>query len=39
MTARLILICHGSTDAVRRAALPRDERLDGRGKMSGTELA
>ena len=39
MTARLILICHGSTDAVRRAAFPRDEQLDDRAKMSGTEFA
>jgi broad specificity phosphatase PhoE len=38
VTARLILICHGSTDAVRRAAFPRDEPLDDRGKTHATEL-
>ena len=38
MTARLILICHGSTDAVRRAAFPRDEPLDERGKSRAGEL-
>src|SRR6516165_5245074 len=38
MTARLMLICHGSTGAVRRAAFPQDERLDDRGKMSATEV-
>jgi broad specificity phosphatase PhoE len=39
MTARLTLICHGSTDAVRAAAFPRDEPLDRRGKTGVTELA
>ncbi|HEY7244379.1 MAG TPA: histidine phosphatase family protein [Xanthobacteraceae bacterium] len=38
MTARLLLICHGSTDAVRRAAFPRDEPLDDRGKARAVEL-
>jgi broad specificity phosphatase PhoE len=39
MTARLTLICHGSTDATRRAAFPRDEPLDERGKARAAELA
>jgi broad specificity phosphatase PhoE len=39
MTARLILICHGSTDATRRAAFPRDEPLDDRSKAQAAELA
>jgi len=38
MTARLTLICHGSTEAVRRAAFPRDEPLDDRGKAHAAEL-
>jgi broad specificity phosphatase PhoE len=38
MTARLTLICHGSTDAVRAAAFPRDEPLDHHGKTGATEL-
>jgi broad specificity phosphatase PhoE len=38
MTARLILICHGSTDAVRSAAFPRDEPLDHHGKTAAAEL-
>ena len=28
MTARLILICHGSTDAIRSASFPADEPLE-----------
>jgi broad specificity phosphatase PhoE len=39
MTARLILICHASTDAVRRAAFPGDEPLDDRGRTLAAELA
>ena len=39
MTARLTLICHGSTDAVRAAAFPRDESLDHYGETGATELA
>lgn len=31
MTPRLTLLCHASTDAVRRAAFPADEPLDERG--------
>jgi broad specificity phosphatase PhoE len=31
MTPRLTLLCHASTDAVRRAAFPDDEPLDERG--------
>jgi broad specificity phosphatase PhoE len=38
MTARLTLICHGSTDAVRAAAFPRDEPLDHHGKTGAPEL-
>ena len=36
MTARLTLICHGSTDAVRTAAFPTDEPLDHHGKIGAT---
>ena len=39
MTARLILICHASTDAVRRTAFPGDEPLDDRGRTLAAELA
>jgi broad specificity phosphatase PhoE len=39
MTARLILICHASTDAVRKAAFPADEPLDDRGTKHATALA
>jgi broad specificity phosphatase PhoE len=39
MTARLILVCHGSTDAMRRAAFPGDEPLDDGGKRRTAELA
>jgi broad specificity phosphatase PhoE len=39
MTARLILICHASTDAVRRSAFPADEPLDERGKARAAALA
>jgi broad specificity phosphatase PhoE len=38
MTARLTLICHGSTDAVRAAAFPRDEPLDHHGKTGAAAL-
>jgi broad specificity phosphatase PhoE len=39
MTARLILICHASTDAVRHYAFPADEPLDALGRKRATELA
>ena len=39
MTARLILICHGSTDAVRRSAFPADEPLDDQGRVQAAALA
>lgn len=39
MTARLILICHASTDALRRAAFPADEALDHRDLADVAELA
>jgi len=39
MTARLILICHGSTDAVRKSAFPADEPLDDHGRREGAALA
>lgn len=39
MTARLILICHASTDAVRKAAFPNDEPLSERGRVEAAALA
>ena len=39
MTARLILICHGSTDAVRKSAFPLDEPLDDQGRADSAALA
>lgn len=39
MTARLTMICHGSTDAVRRAAFPADEPLDRRDQAAVAALA
>jgi broad specificity phosphatase PhoE len=39
MTARLTLICHGSTEAVRAAAFPKDEPLDHHGKAAAAKLA
>ena len=39
MTARLIMICHGSTEAVRRAAFPADEPLDRRDQTRAAALA
>jgi broad specificity phosphatase PhoE len=39
MTARLVFICHASTDAVRRSAFPADEPLDGIGKREALGLA
>jgi broad specificity phosphatase PhoE len=39
MTARLIFICHASTDAVRQSAFPADEPLDGIGKREAFGLA
>jgi broad specificity phosphatase PhoE len=39
MTARLTLICHGSTAAVRKAAFPKDEPLDHHGKAAAAKLA
>jgi broad specificity phosphatase PhoE len=39
MTARLILVCHGSTDAVRTASFPADEPLDDRGAARAAALA
>lgn len=39
MTARLILICHGSTDAVRKAAFADDEPLDRHGQADAAALA
>jgi broad specificity phosphatase PhoE len=39
MTARLILICHASTDAVRKLAFPADEPLDKRGSTAAAALA
>jgi broad specificity phosphatase PhoE len=39
MTARLTLICHASTDAVRKAAFPADEPLDRHGAADAAALA
>jgi broad specificity phosphatase PhoE len=39
MTAHLILICHASTAAVRKAAFPADELLDNRAKALAATLA
>jgi broad specificity phosphatase PhoE len=39
MTARLILICHASTGAVRDAAFPADEPLDDKGATRAAALA
>jgi broad specificity phosphatase PhoE len=39
MTARLILVCHGATDAVRRSAFPADEPLDDKGRAQAAALA
>jgi broad specificity phosphatase PhoE len=39
MTARLILVCHASTDAVRQFAFPADEPLDAPGRERAAALA
>jgi broad specificity phosphatase PhoE len=39
MTARLILVCHGSTDAVRNSAFPADEPLDDYGRAQARQRA
>jgi broad specificity phosphatase PhoE len=39
MTARLILICHGSTNSVRSASFPADEPLDESGTTRAAALA
>jgi broad specificity phosphatase PhoE len=39
MTARLTLICHASTAAVRKAAFPADEPIDGRDQADAVDLA
>ena len=39
MTARLVLICHASTTAVREAAFPADEPLDDKGATRAAGLA
>ncbi|HWE77166.1 MAG TPA: histidine phosphatase family protein [Pseudolabrys sp.] len=39
MTSRLTLICHGSTDALRKAAFPADEPLDAHGRADAAALA
>lgn len=39
MTARLTLICHASTEAVRKAAFAADEPIDGRDQAEAIELA
>jgi broad specificity phosphatase PhoE len=39
MTARLILVCHASTDAVRTSSFPADESLDAHGNADALALA
>ena len=39
MTARLILICHASTDAMHKLAFPDDEPLNARGRAQAAKLA
>lgn len=39
MTARLTLICHASTSAMRTSAFPADEPLDHQGKANAAALA
>jgi broad specificity phosphatase PhoE len=39
MTSRLTLICHGSTEALRKAAFPEDEPLDAHGRADAVALA
>lgn len=39
MTARLILVCHASTAAVRKTAFPADEPIDRRDAADAAELA
>jgi broad specificity phosphatase PhoE len=39
MTARLTLICHAPTEAVRKAAFPDDEPLDAQGRRRAAALA
>jgi broad specificity phosphatase PhoE len=39
MTARLIFICHASTDAIRTASFPADEPLDDKGLTRAAALA
>ena len=39
MTARLTLICHASTESVRKAAFPTDEPLDRHGREDAARLA
>jgi broad specificity phosphatase PhoE len=39
MTARLVLICHASTTAVRKAVFPADEPLDESGRKAAAALA
>jgi len=39
MTARLILICHASTDAMQGVAFPADEPLNPRGRAEAAALA
>lgn len=39
MTARLILVCHASTNAMRKSTFPLDEPLDDRGRNETASLA
>ncbi len=39
MTSRLILVCHASTDAVRKSAFPADEPLDDGGRKRAAAFA
>ena len=39
MTARLLLVCHASTEATRTAAFPADEPLEDKGRMRAVALS
>lgn len=39
MTTRLILVCHGSTEALRTVSFPTDEPLDSEGRLRAATLA
>ncbi|WP_405140762.1 histidine phosphatase family protein [Sphaerisporangium sp. NBC_01403] len=39
MTARIVMVCHGSTEALHRAAFPLDEGLDEQGRRQVADAA